>query len=65
MIPWKSWDPWILFSWINTKLRDQYGDLSTLCEEEQIDPRDLIDSLQTIHCRYDETKRQLIQDTQA
>ena len=34
-------DPIILFSFINTRLRDNYPDLDTLCEDLHVDRADL------------------------
>ena len=30
-------DPFILLSYVNTRLRDRFSDLEELCEDEQID----------------------------
>ncbi len=38
-------DPFILYSRVNTKLRDQYPDLDELCAAEGIDKSDLIRTL--------------------
>lgn len=62
MIPWKTWDVWILFSWVNTKLRDRYDSLATLCEEEQIDRNDLETTLRSVGCRYDESLSRFVID---
>ena len=34
-------DPMILFSFINTKLRDDYSDLDALCDDMHIDKEEL------------------------
>ena len=34
-------DPYILLSFINTRLRDQYPDLETLCREMDVDRDEL------------------------
>lgn len=46
-------DPFILFSYINTKLRDNYSSLDVLCEDLNIDKDELIKKLATIGMTYD------------
>ena len=46
-------DPFILFSYINTKLRDNYSSLDVLCEDLNIDKDQLIKKLATIGMTYD------------
>ena len=46
-------DPFILFSFINTKLRDNYSSLDILCEDLDIDKDELIKKLETIGMTYD------------
>ena len=46
-------DPCILFSYINTKLRDNYSSLNVLCEDLDIDKDELIKKLETIGMTYD------------
>lgn len=46
-------DPFILFSYINTKLRDNYSSLDILCEDLNIDKDELIKKLATIGMTYD------------
>ena len=45
-------DPMILLSWLNTKLRDEYPSLSLLCEDLQLEQRELEDKLRAVGCRY-------------
>lgn len=45
-------DPFILFSYINTKLRDNYSSLDVLCEDLNIDKDELIKKLATIGMTY-------------
>ena len=49
-------DPIILLSYINTKLRDSYSDLDSLCDGLNIDKQTLIDKLASIHYFYDAEK---------
>lgn len=46
-------DPFILFSYINTKLRDNFSSLDILCEQLNINKNELIDKLATIGMFYD------------
>ena len=48
-------DPFILFSYINSKLRDNYASLDILCEDLGIDKDELIKKLSTIGMLYDAT----------
>lgn len=45
-------DPIILLSYINTKLRDFYPDLDTLCQELSLDKNELISRLSAIDYNY-------------
>lgn len=38
-------DPFILLSYINTKLRDEYSSLDALCDDLNVDRSDLEDKL--------------------
>ena len=53
-------DPMILLSVINTKIRDQYHTLESLCEDLQIDKNELIDVLKGIDYEYDESRHQFV-----
>ena len=47
-------DPIMLFSVINTKLRDQYPSLKKLCEDMQVSEEDVIQRLSMAGFSYDE-----------
>ena len=47
-------NPYILLSVINTKLRDNYPSLKTLCEEEDVSEEEIISLLKSIDYTYDE-----------
>ena len=47
-------DPMILFSLINTKLRDNYTSLEQLCEEIHIDQQQLVEKLHSVGFEYNE-----------
>lgn len=46
-------DPFILYSYINTKLRDNFSSLDILCEQLGINKDELINKLSTIGMIYD------------
>lgn len=50
-------DPMILLSWVNTRLRDQYPDLDTLCEEEDLDRAALEATLTAAGFSYDPAQK--------
>ncbi len=45
-------DPYMLLSFINMKLRDEYGSLETLCDDLNIDPDELCEKLRSIGYEY-------------
>ncbi len=45
-------DPMILLSFINTKLRDQYDSLESLCDDMELDENDLKNILKAVDCSY-------------
>lgn len=53
-------DPVILLSVINTKLRDYYPTLDALCEDMQIDRKELADKLDLIGYAYDAGRNQFV-----
>lgn len=53
-------DPILLLSVVNTKLRDFYKDLDTLCQEMSVDKTELIERLADIDYEYDETRNQFV-----
>ena len=53
-------DPVMLLSFVNLKLRDFYGNLETLCEELDMDRKELTDKLASIDYHYDEEKNQFV-----
>lgn len=46
-------DPFILLSWINTRLRDRYDTLDALCEEEDVEKAELTAKLAALGYLYD------------
>ena len=53
-------DPMLLLSFLNTKLRDCYHNLDTLCEDLQLEKEVLISKLKTIDYEYDSKTNQFI-----
>jgi hypothetical protein len=45
-------DPAMLMSWTNLKLRDYYGSLEELCEDLEIDRKELEDALNKAGFEY-------------
>ena len=53
-------DPMILLCVVNTKLRDFYADLDTLCQEMQIEKKELTEKLASIDYEYDAGLNQFV-----
>lgn len=51
-------DPNILYSMVNTKLRDQYETLEDLCENEDMNLLELVEILEEAGFYYDEEQNQ-------
>lgn len=47
-------DPFVLFSWVNLKLRDFYPSLDVLCEDLEINKEELIKKLEDAGFEYNE-----------
>ncbi|CUH93525.1 DUF4250 domain-containing protein [Herbinix luporum] len=54
-------DPFILLSYLNTKLRNQYQSLDELCMELQADKEQLTSSLSAIGYFYNQKLNQFVQ----
>ena len=50
-------DPFILFSYINTQLRDTGMTLAAFCEEHELDAAALTEKLRAAGFSYDEAQR--------
>ena len=50
-------DPFILLSYVNQKLRDEYPDLDALCEDREIDREELERRLAEAGFVYDEEQK--------
>lgn len=53
-------DPVILLSYVNTKLRDVYGSLDALCEDENANKAELERKLSAINYEYDRHRNQFV-----
>lgn len=53
-------DPVMLLSVVNTKLRDFYPSLEAMCEEMELDQKELTDKLELIDYEYDAQKNQFV-----
>ena len=53
-------DPMILYSVLNTKLRDFYGSLDDLCEDMEVDKQALLDTMAKVGFRYDPDRNAFI-----
>ncbi|MGN0432216.1 MAG: DUF4250 domain-containing protein [Lachnospiraceae bacterium] len=53
-------DPVMLLSFVNLKLRDYYPNIETMCEELDIDQKELEEKLAGVDYRYDRDKNQFI-----
>ena len=51
-------DPYILLSFINTKLRDEFSSLGKLCENLNVEKEEIISTLEKIDYRYNSNKNQ-------
>ena len=47
-------DPMILYSAVNMLLRDNYGSLDELCDDMNVNRKDLEDQLAAVGFKYDE-----------
>ena len=53
-------DPFILFSFINTKLRDEYPSLADLCAALGADDEELCKALTALNYHYDPERNQFV-----
>ena len=53
-------DPIILLSYVNTKLRDEYGDLDELCGALDADRDELVRKLEGVNYVYSPERNQFI-----
>lgn len=53
-------DPVMLLSFANLKLRDFYSSLDALCDDLDVDKKDIVDKLSAIDYHYDEQRNQFV-----
>ena len=53
-------DPYILLSWTNMKLRDEFDSLRTLCEENELNEEEVLNRLNSVGYTYSEKTNQFI-----
>ena len=53
-------DPAILVSYINTKLRDHYPSLDALCEDMELDKKQITEKLEVIGYKYKPERNQFV-----
>lgn len=51
-------DPFILLSYLNTKLRDFYPDLKSLCRDMGLNQEQIEDKMESVGFVYDQTTNQ-------
>lgn len=51
-------DPVMLYSYLNTKLRDQYPDFDALCDDMDLNKEEILAKLSIMDFHYDEEKNQ-------
>ena len=51
-------DPFILLSFINTKLRDEFHDLDELCASLNVDKDNLVKQLESVGFQYNSSANQ-------
>ena len=47
-------DPFMLYSWVNLKLRDYYPSLDALCEDLEFEKSDILEKLSAAGFEYNE-----------
>ncbi|MBQ8300492.1 MAG: DUF4250 domain-containing protein [Clostridia bacterium] len=53
-------DPAILLSFVNTKLRDYYPSLDVMCDDMELDRKQIEDKLRIIGYEYKESRNQFV-----
>lgn len=51
-------DPFMLLSFVNMKLRDEYGSLEALCEDLDLEKSTITEKLEAVGYQYDESTKQ-------
>ncbi len=53
-------DPFILLSWVNTQLRDNYPSLAALCDDRDLSETELTAKLAAVGYHYDESQNRFL-----
>ena len=53
-------DPVMLLSFVNLKLRDYYSSLDALCEDLDVEEKEITDKLASIDYHYDKERNQFV-----
>ncbi len=53
-------EPLMLLSYVNMKLRDNYGSLDRLCEELDVNEQEITDSLASVGYHYNKERNQFV-----
>lgn len=53
-------DPVMLLSFVNLKLRDFYSSLDALCDDLDVEQKEIVDKLGAIDYHYDEQRNQFV-----
>jgi len=53
-------DPVILLGYVNTKLRDYYSSMDKMCEDLQLDNKEISEKLAGIDYHYDRKRNQFV-----
>lgn len=51
-------DPVMLYSFLNTKLRDHYKSFDALCDDMNLNPEEILNKLASMDFHYDKEKNQ-------
>ena len=50
-------DPYMLLSWLNLKLRDEYDSFEELCRSEDADAEKILEKMAAIGAAYDKAEK--------
>lgn len=53
-------DPAMLLSFVNLKLRNNYTDLDSLCDDLEVEKEELIQNLSAIDYHYEKSRNQFV-----
>lgn len=53
-------DPVMLLSYVNMKLRDQYADLKSMCDDLDVDENEIVKKLASIQYHYEKERNAFV-----